>query len=120
MVGGTEAPGDEAVVALVARRVRCSGESLTLLCSGTLIAPDVVLTAAHCLDVFGPEGAYEVFLGARLLPETRTEGRFVRVAARCGTRTMSGRPTPMTWPCCVWRPRWRCPPRGFPARARTC
>ncbi|WNG21771.1 trypsin-like serine protease [Cystobacter fuscus] len=67
-------------MALVARRVRCAGESLTLLCSGALIAPDVVLTAAHCLDVFGPEGAYEVFFGARLLPETRTEGRFVRVA----------------------------------------
>ncbi|WP_395843275.1 S1 family peptidase [Cystobacter fuscus] len=80
VVGGTEAPGDGAVVALVARRVRCAGESLTLLCSGALIAPDVVLTAAHCLDVFGPEGAYEVFFGARLLPETRTEGRFVRVA----------------------------------------
>ncbi|OJH36107.1 polyhydroxyalkanoate biosynthesis repressor PhaR [Cystobacter ferrugineus] len=67
-------------MALVARRVRCAGESLTLLCSGALIAPDVVLTAAHCLDVFGPEGAYEVFFGERLLPETRTQGRFVRVS----------------------------------------
>lgn len=78
VVNGTDAPGDEAVVALVARRTRCSGDPLTLLCSGALIAPDVVLTAAHCLNVFGPEGPYEVFLGAQLLPEP--QGRFVRVA----------------------------------------
>ena len=78
VVGGTDAPADEAVVALVARRTRCSGEPLTLLCSGALIAPDVVLTAAHCLNVFGPEGPYEVFFGAEVLPEPR--GRFVRVA----------------------------------------
>lgn len=78
VVNGTDAPGDEAVVALVARRTRCSGDPLTLLCSGALIAPDVVLTAAHCLNVFGPEGPYEVFLGAELLPEP--QGRFVQVA----------------------------------------
>ena len=78
VVSGTDAPADEAVVALVARRTRCSGEPLTLLCSGVLIAPDVVLTAAHCLNVFGPEGPYEVFFGAVLLPEP--QGHFVRVA----------------------------------------
>lgn len=78
VVGGTSAPGDEAVVALVARRVRCTGDPLTLLCSGVLIAPDVVLTAAHCLEIFDTEGPYEVFFGERLLPEP--EGRFVQVS----------------------------------------
>ncbi|MDC0710969.1 trypsin-like serine protease [Stigmatella sp. ncwal1] len=77
VVNGTDAPGDEATVALVARRTRCTAEPLTLLCSGALIAPDVVLTAAHCLNVFGTEGPYEVFLGPQLLPEP--QGRFVRV-----------------------------------------
>lgn len=80
IVNGTDAPDDAAVVALVARRTRCSGDPLTLLCSGVLIAPDVVLTAAHCLDVFGPEGPYEIFLGTQLLPEPGPGGRFVRVA----------------------------------------
>ena len=79
IVQGTDAPGDAATVALVARRTRCGGEPPVLLCSGALIAPDVVLTAAHCLAVFGEAGPYEVFLGPALLPEPSAGGRFVRV-----------------------------------------
>lgn len=55
--------GDPAVVAVVERRTRCGPQDLTLLCSGTLIAPRVVLTAAHCLHVSGSSGTYEVFFG---------------------------------------------------------
>lgn len=79
LVQGADAPGDAAAVALVARRVRCGGEAPVLLCSGALVAPDVVLTAAHCLAVFGEAGPYEVFLGPTLLPEPGPGGRFVRV-----------------------------------------
>ncbi|WP_343073257.1 S1 family peptidase [Pyxidicoccus fallax] len=79
IVQGTDAPGDDAVVALIARRTRCTGESPVLLCTGALIAPDVVLTAAHCLAIFGPEGPYEVYVGQVLLPQPETRGRFARV-----------------------------------------
>jgi hypothetical protein len=79
LVQGTEAPDDPAAVALTARRGRCTGEAPVLLCSGSLVAPDVVLTAAHCLAVFGEEGPYEVYLGPTLLPRPGEGGRFVRV-----------------------------------------
>lgn len=76
VVGGDPDPGDPAVVALVARRTRCEAQDLALLCSGTLIASRVVLTAAHCLDVFGEDGQYEVSFGAQL-----GTGRFALVTS---------------------------------------
>ncbi len=45
---GAVDPADPATVALVAAPIAC-GAPLRVLCTGTLIAPRVVLTAAHCL-----------------------------------------------------------------------
>ncbi len=48
LVGGVPDVDHPAVVAIVERRDACTGGE-TVRCSGTLIAPRVVLTAAHCL-----------------------------------------------------------------------
>ncbi|KYF54803.1 hypothetical protein BE08_38580 [Sorangium cellulosum] len=47
---GTPTDGDPAVAALRARRVLCpQGHDVDTLCSAVLVAPRVLLTAAHCL-----------------------------------------------------------------------
>ena len=48
-MGGKEDRRRDAVVALVATPLAC-GEPETVVCSGTVIAPRVVLTAAHCVE----------------------------------------------------------------------
>ncbi len=53
------------VVAITPRRVQCD-DAATVLCSGTLIAPDAVLSAAHCFDSRRPGLAYEVAVGSTL------------------------------------------------------
>jgi V8-like Glu-specific endopeptidase len=62
IVGGG-ASSDAFVVALVARRVRCD-DPAQVVCSGALVAPRVVLTAAHCVARFELASEIEVFFGA--------------------------------------------------------
>lgn len=68
IIGGAVDDTDEAVVALVERPV-CSDE-FTIACSGTVVAPQIVLTAAHCVP---PGAAREVHVGSPV-----GAGRFVK------------------------------------------
>lgn len=62
IVGGTPAPDEVAVVGLSRHPVSCT-PSIAIDCTATLIAPRVVITAAHCLG-FDPPNVYDVFFGA--------------------------------------------------------
>jgi secreted trypsin-like serine protease len=67
IVDGELTAGLPQVVAITPRRVRCSSDS-TVLCSGTLIARDAVLSAAHCFASMRPGLAYEVVIGSAVTP----------------------------------------------------
>ncbi len=79
IVGGTPTTGTPAVMAVSAREPGAESGSL---CTGTLIAPDIVLTAAHCVfpDLVGENAEFSVILGHDITqPETR--GREIPAAA---------------------------------------
>lgn len=73
ITNGEPTTGDPAVVALATYDV-CQG-TRSVYCTGTLIAPRVVLTAGHC--VFVPVETVEVFVG----DDVRGEGVWLRAAA---------------------------------------
>lgn len=73
IVGGDPAPDDHAVVAIVRRSVGCQPSVATVECTGTVIAPRVVITAAHCVGG-GPPSALEIVLGPDVVTSTMRIG----------------------------------------------
>jgi len=69
LIGGEVDPGDEAAVALT----RGTGP----FCTGTLVSPSVVVTAAHCVDMLSGDPGVIVFFGS----DTTSDGRKVGVRA---------------------------------------
>jgi secreted trypsin-like serine protease len=65
IIGGTTDNGDPAIVALFAHQ---PNQTSGYLCTGTIITPTKVLTAAHCVDpdVIGTGYVFDVLLGTQL------------------------------------------------------
>ncbi|MCS6912523.1 MAG: trypsin-like serine protease [Myxococcales bacterium] len=66
IIGGTPTTGDPAIVALYAQRPGQEGGSL---CTAEIIAPTVVLTAAHCVhpELVGPDAQFSVLTAANII-----------------------------------------------------
>lgn len=62
IINGTLDPDDVAIVGLVNRSSSCGQDDSYIDCSATLVAPRVVVTAAHCLG-FDPPNKYSAFFG---------------------------------------------------------
>ncbi len=69
IVGGTVDYGSPAVVALTRRFEHNGGWYYQSYCSGTLIAPQTVLTAAHCIQNWGASSRYVTFGTHSMTPE---------------------------------------------------
>ncbi len=74
IIGGTPTTGDPAIVALYGKK---PGEDKGSLCTATLIAPKVLLTAAHCVSpaVVGEGLVFSALLGANLTDQANPSPR---------------------------------------------
>lgn len=78
IISGTPDTGDPAVVAIVQRRTSCATAAPQVLCTGTLIAPRFVLTAAHCTKASLQPGNFEVYFGSH---DGTSSEKYVRVTS---------------------------------------
>ena len=90
VIAGTSDKHDPAVV-MIMQRPSSSPTDLAFICTGSVVAPHVVLTAAHCIDRKGVgQGELSVFLGNDLDDSTQ----FSRFPASIGPPSCAD---PSTW-----------------------
>jgi secreted trypsin-like serine protease len=80
IVGGTTDTGDPGVVLVFAQR---PGSASASLCTGEVISPHVVLTAAHCVDpaTVGTGNQFSIFLGNNLTTQQNSASLWVDAAS---------------------------------------